>query len=892
MNTLLNLLRRRRDRLERDLDRELRYHIDRRMTDLIRDGLSEDAARRQAGLELGGVPQVQEAVRDTWIARWLDVLVRDVRQATRSLTRSWSFALGAGTVLALAVGAITTIFSVVNTVLLARLPYPDADRIVSIETFFTSTGQSSPMVSAPDFLDWQAQNDVFETMAAFSSGGDPASRIAASTATIVGGRALFANPSYVSAGFFPVFGQTAFAGRLLTEQDVPAPGAPPSTAVLAYRWALTHFGSAEGAIGETFLLYGSPLEVVGVVAPGFDYPGAADLWVPLNAAPPPQAPAAALRAQRSNYAYQAVGKLRPGVSFTRAEAGMRTVGDRLARQYPENRVKTVTLLPLQERLTGSVRVTLWMLMAAVGVLWLIACANIASLLLARSAGRMREMALRAALGAGRGRVVRQLLTESGVLAGAAGLAGLLLASVLVQGLVAFSPADLPRIGDVRIDATVLLFALGLSLMSTALFGLGPALQASRLDLSDALKQGGSTATASRAGSRLRSGLVVAEVALSVVLLTTAGLLVRSFLALQHVDLGFTRDRVLAAYTDYAVENQDDIPGRIGFFAEVLDRLRATPGVEAAAGAAYLGMGWEPRTLRDLFIDGRPEGRPGERPQAEIYDVTDGFFQTLEIPIRAGRDFARTDTQDSPPVAIINETLARTVFQGESPLGRRISSNSLSPGSPGMEIVGVVGDVRWQDPSQPAPPAIFRSAMQGTGNSPSILVRTALDAPSLVPTVRRILNDADPAVPVEFETMERMFDSTLRYPRFRTQVIGLFAGLATVLAAVGIFSVLVYLVGRRTRELALRRALGARTADVLGLILGQGLRLVALGLVLGLAGALAVSRLLTGLLYQIGPWDARVYLGTIAILGSVAVLATLVPAIRAAMVAPVIVLQHE
>jgi predicted permease len=876
---LLNLFRRRRDRLEHSLARELRYHLDRRVEDLVGDGLSEPEARRRASLELGGVPQVQEAVRDTWLPRWLDALVRDVHHAGRSLTRSPGFALGAGGVLALAIGAGTAIFSVVSTVLLRPLPYPDAGRIVSIETLFTNTGQSSPMVSSPDFLDWQARSDVFETMAALSSAGD--------TATIVGGRALFSVPSFVSPGFFAVFGQAPSAGRLLAERDLQTGG----VAVVAHPWAVTHFGSAEAAIGETFLLYGVPVEVVGVAAPGFRYPGDADLWLPSDIEIPPGLPAAVIQAQRSNYAYQAVGKLAPDVPFTRAEAAMRTIGDGLAQEHPENRLKTVTLTPLRDRLTGSVRMTLWILMSAVGVVWLIACANVANLLLARAAGRTREIALRAALGAGRGRVVRQLLAESGVLAAAAGLAGLLLAFLLVRGIVAFSPADLPRINDVQVDTTVLLFAIGLSLLSTALFGLVPALQASRLDLSDALKQGGSKATASKAGTRIRTGLVVAEVALSVVLLATAGLLARSFQALQHVDLGFTTGRVLAAYTEYPVEDSDHIPNRIGFFADVLDRLRSVPRVDAAAGAAYLGMGWEPRAPRDVFVDGRPEGQPGERPQAEIYDVTEDYFGTLEIPILAGRDFSRTDTRDSPRVALINETLARIAFPGESPLGQRIRETPNSQ-VPSMEIVGVVGDARWQDPSQPAPPVVFRSAMQGTGNSPSILVRTSLDEASIVPTLRGILNEADPTVPVEFETMEGMFDSTLVYPRFRTQVIGLFAGLATILATVGLFSVLAYLVGQRTRELALRRALGARAANVIRLVVGQGLRLVAIGLVLGLAGALAVSRLLTGLLFEIGPWDVGTYFATVVVLGGVALLATLVPAIRAATIAPAIVLQQE
>jgi predicted permease len=343
--------------------------------------------------------------------------------------------------------------------------------------------------------------------------------------------------------------------------------------------------------------------------------------------------------------------------------------------------------------------------------------------------------------------------------------------------------------------------------------------------------------------------------------------------------------VLVAFIEHPVKD------RIRFFADVLDRLRAVPGVSAASGVALLGMGVEPRPPRDYFVEGRPEGGPGERPQAEFHDITGDYFKTLEIPLVAGRDFVRTDTPEAPRVAIINEALARTAFAGESPVGQRIKENP-DPRVPWMEIVGVVGDTRWQDPSQPAPPVVYRASTQGTGNSLSILARTSLDPTSLASTLRTFLYEANPTVPVKFETMDEMFASTLAYPRFRTQVIGLFAGVAAILAAVGIFSVLAYLVGQRTRELAVRRALGASAANVIGLIMGPGLRLVTIGLVLGLAGALASARLLTGLLYQISPWDAGAYLGTIAVLGSAALLATLLPAIRAATIAPVIALQQE
>ena len=877
MTRLLNLFRRRRDRLERDLERELRYHIDRRVEDLIKDRLGEPEARRRANIELGGVPQVQEAVRDTWIWRWLDTLMRDVRHAMRSLTRSWGFTAGAGAVLALTIGANIAIFSVVNTVLLQPLAYPAAERLVSIETFWTNTGRTSQDVSGPDFLDWQAQSNVFEKMAVSFSNTDEA--------IIVGDGAVFGNGGYVSADFFAVFGQVPSAGRLLTDRDVPSDDDEPTAAVVAYHWAVTQFGSNEAAIGRTVTVYGNAMEIVGVAAPGFRYPGATDIWAPMR--PTNHAP------NRSDHPYQAVGKLKGDVDLTRALAQMRTIGDTLARQYPENRLKRVTVIPLQERLTGNLQATLWVLMSAVGVVWLIGCANIANLLLARAAGRTREIALRAALGAGRGRVVRQLLTESCVLAAVAGMAGLLLASTLVQALAALSPASLPRIDEVRMDRPVLLFALGLSLVSTALFGLVPALHASRLDLSGALKQGGAKATGTRASARFRSALVVAEVALSVILLVTAGLLLRSFQTLQHVDLGFTKDRVLVADTVYAVRDgvTEDLRTRSRFYADVLDRLRAVPGVSAASGVAFLGMGREPRSPRDFYIQGRPEGRPGERPQAEYHAITADYFKTLEIPVRAGRDFESTDTPERPRVAIINQTLARTAFPGESPLGQRIRTGTNSS-APWMEIVGIVGDTRWQDPSQPAQPVIYAASTQGAGNSPAILARTSLDDQSLARTLRSILHDADPTVPVKFETMDGLFDSTLAYPRFRTQVIGLFAAVAALLAVVGVFSVLAYLVGQRTRELAVRRALGARATDVIRLVVGQGLGLVAIGLVLGLAGALAMARLLTGFLYEISPWDVGAYLGTIAVLGSVALIATVIPAIRAATITPLGVLQQE
>jgi predicted permease len=875
MSKLFNRLPSKRDQLERDLERELQYHLDRRVDDMVKSGLTESEARRQARLEFGAVPQIQDEVRDTWTWQWLDTFAADVRYAVRGLAKHWGFSVGAISVLALGIGATVAIFSVVNTVLLRPLDYPDAHRIVALGTFSSNTGQTSHDVSGPDFLDWQTHNDVFETMASFygGSGGDFVTR--------VNDRAVFASARFVSADFFAVFNQHVVAGRDLTAQDVPAGDAEPIVAILAHHWALAHFGRAEDAIGKTIRVYDNTMKIVGVAAPGFRYPDAADLWAPWRTENG--------GSDRGNANYQAVAKLKPGVELARAQREMQAIGDNLARQYSENRFRSVVITPLQQRLTGDVRTMLWVLMGAVFVVLLVACANIANLLLARAAARTREIALRAALGAGRQRLVRQLLTESCVLGAIAGGAGVMLAFFFVRGLIAVSPANLPRLEEVRIDAAALLFALGLSLLATILFGLVPAVHASRLDLSGILKQGGSKGMTSGAGPRPRAALVIVEVAFSVMLLSAGGLLLQSFLKLQHVDLGFTTNRILVASMEYAVSDDAEIRTRSAFYADILDRLRSVQGVRAAAAVAYLGMGREVRVPRDYFVRGQPEGQPGERPQTEYHAITPDYFKTLEVPLRAGRDFDRRDGFDAPRVAIINEALARQAFPGKSPLGQHIRTNARSEW---LEIIGVAADTRWQDPSQPPPPVLFVSSLQGSGKSPSILVRSSVEETSLANTIRMLIRERNPNVPVRFETMDQLFADAVAHPRFRTQLIGAFAVVAALLASVGIFGVLSYLVGLRTREIAVRRAVGAEATDVIRLIVVQGMRLVAIGLVVGLAGALASARLLQGLLYEISPWDVGPYVGAIGVIVVAALIATVIPAVRAAMIAPLVALQQD
>ena len=871
-----------RRRMEQELSRELAYHVERRVEDLMNIGLNEVDARRRAAVELGGIAQVQESVRDTWIWSGLDEFVRDVRHAARSLRRSWGFALGAGTVLALGIGANTAIFSVVNAVLLKPLGYRNAERIVAVETLWTNTGRTNPDVSGPDFLDWQAQDSVFEVMA-HADGEDD-------MATTVNGRGGFGNLRSVSADFFNVFGRPPAAGRLLTGRDTPTPQQGPTAtqtdgvsslfpAVVGYSWAVANFGSAEAAIGKTFLLYRAPVEIVGVASPGFQYPDATNIWIPNGPTN---------RTNRNAQVYRAIGRLKPGVSLATAQAQMRVVGDRLASEYPGNRFKNVSLIPLHDRLTGNVRATLWMLMAAVTIILLIGCANIANLLLARSANRAQEMALRAALGAGRARLVRQLLTESSVLAGIAASAGVLLAYVLVQGLVALSPENLPRVAEIRIDGIVLAFALGLTTISVMLFSLVPALKAARLDLADALKQSGTKGTIS-GGRGLRSALVVTEVALSVVLLAGAGLLLRSFQKLHGEDLGFTTERVITAYTQYALGEGRTRPIRTAFYRDLLERVRALPGVVAASGASVLPLGREQNTPSDVFIEGKPAGRPGERLQALSLSISTDYFRTLNIPFRLGRDFNETDGADTPRVIVVNESLARAAFPGQSAMGRRISTGEKGPW---MQIVGVVGDTRWRNPSVPPQPEYFNASGQGIGGSLTILARTSVAEESVAPALRALLQETDPTVPVRIETMDDIFGSALAYPRLRTQLITAFGGMALLLSAVGIFSVLAYLVGQRGRELAVRLAVGAGRADIVRLVLGEGLRLVALGLVLGVAAALVGSQVLAGLLYETSPWDFVTYAGVVGVLAIAATVAMLLPAVRAATIDPLIALRHE
>jgi putative ABC transport system permease protein len=860
----------RKGRLEQELDEELRSHLEMQVGENIRKGMSPHEARYAALRSFGGVEQVKEIYREQRGLPMIETLLQDIRYCLRQLRHSPAFATTAVFTLALGIGANTAMFSVVNAVLLRPLVYPDPERIVAVETFWKNLGRSSPNVSAPDFHDWRTQSTVFSALAYYSGGRGT---------VVVNGAAEYANNNLVTPDFFSVFGLSAAAGHFFT-----AAGQRDPVAVVSYNWAETHFGSVSTALGQKIKLRGNIVEVIGVAAPGFRYLDV-DIWAPAGLVPE--------NPNRTGHNYWVVGRLKPGVTLEAAQEQMKGIGDRIERDYPENRFKNVALIPLQDKLTAPVRATLWVLLGAVSLVLLIACANVANLLLARAAARTREIALRAALGASRGRVVRQLFTESLLLAFVSSAAGVGMAHLLLVRLLALAPANLPRLEGVRIDTAVLLFTLATSVLATLLFGLAPALQGSRPELTEALKQSGSRGTIGGGKGRLRSALVIAEVALSMVLLAGAGLLLRSFERLQQVDLGFATDHVLVAQASYSGNSEESLRRASEFYRDLLTRVRALPGVTQAAGMRLTPLTGS-FSNGSYFIAGKPEGRPGEQPNCEFQVVTEGFFATLGTPVKQGRDFTDGDNLERPLVAIINESFAGAAFPGENPLGHRVKCGFLKTTKEWMEIIGVVGDTRRFEPGRPPVPELFIPALQHPvgGSSLSLVVRTSLEPTALAAPIRDIVREQNPEVPVRFETMDQVFARSLSYPRFRALLVGAFAGLAAVLAFVGIYSVLTYLVGQRRSEFGVRMALGAKPQDLVRLVVGDGLRMVAAGILAGIAGAFALNRVLSNLLYGLSASDPMTYFAVIVLVTAVTLLASGLPALRAASVDPLVALRQQ
>jgi putative ABC transport system permease protein len=795
----------------------------------------------------------------------------DLKYALRSLLKNPGFTVLAVIVMALGIGANTAVFSVVNAVLLRPLAYKNPERIVTLSPLWKSSGKSGGSSSAPDFHDWHDQSTAFEAMAYYTYYGP--------TAVMAGTAAEYAEVVAISPEFFRVFGAEPAIGRLFTAEEWKKPGA----VVVSHSYWQSHLGGNPGALGQIVRMMNRTFTVVGVMPPGFTFPDTTGLWTVHEDE----------NQHRSAHNYRVVGLLKPGAGIQEAQAQLTSIGDRLSKEYPDsNANKNVAVTGMRDRLVRDVRTTLYLLLGAVGMVLLISCANMANLLLAKATSRTREIAIRAAVGAGRGRIIRQLITESVVLALVAGVAGLILALWGAQALVAIAPSNVPRLADAAVlDKWVLAFTLATSVAASLLFGLAPALTTSRVDLNDALKLGGARSVTGGGAGKLRSALVVAEIALSVVLLTGAGLLMKSFVALNSVAMGFRPDHLLLMSASVPSNSLESARAATQFYKGLLQDLAQTPGVSAVGGSRVPpGQVGSDGTY---FIDHLPAHPAIDLDRNAVFSVvTPRAFSTIGVPLLQGRDFNDSDVYDAPFTVIINEALAKKAFPGENPLGRILycGFDSMNP----MTIVGVVGDVREYGPATAPSPEIFMPYEQHPRPSASltVMVRTGGDPALLTEVLRKKVRERSADVPVKFTTMEATLAQNVAGPRFRSLLFAVFAGLAVCLAMAGVYGVMAYVVGQRLNEIGLRMALGASPANVLGLVMKQGLALAAAGLVLGLAGAFAATRLLTSFLFEVKSGDPLTYLGVAALLAAVAMAASYLPARRATKIDPLDALRQE
>jgi putative ABC transport system permease protein len=803
----------------------------------------------------------------------MDNLLQDVRYGIRTLLRQPGFAATAILTLALGIGATTAIFSVVNAVVLRPMPFDSPDRVVVLTNTNTKTGARNTTISGPDFFDWRAQAQGFEAIAYFTGSGE--------TSVTVNNVSDYTTVTRVSPGYLRVFGATARIGRLFTPEE-EKPGDSDAIVITDAYWR-RQFGSDPGAIGATISFGQRTRTIIGVTA--LRYPARTDIYYPDPVSPESQG--------RSAHNYRGVGRLAPGVSVTQAQSEMSAIASRLAQQYPlSNGDKGIAVVPVQEIVVGDARQTLFVLLAAVAFVLLIACANVANLLLARAASRGRELVVRAAVGAGRMRLIRQMLTESVVLALLAGIGGVIIARWGVTALVALAPADLPRAGEVAVDATALMFALGISLVASLIFGLAPAWHVSRVDLADGLRQGGKGSSLGVRGGWARKAFVVTEIALAVALVMGAGLLGRSMIALANVDMGFRSDQLVVLRTVVPVSGRPDFARAIATYETMLADVRTLPGVIAAGGVTSL-----PTAVRSnggYWIEGGPgpEVLGMKSPQAVFNVATADYFKALQVPIVRGRDFNDGDRIDAPFVALINEQLAKDAFPDVDPIGRTIRAglDSLEP----MTIVGIVKDVRTRGPARPVQAEIVMPYQQhqGPATSLNIVIRANTDPLTLGATATRRIRERNPEVPVRVETMDATMATATATPRFRTLLLVVFAVVALVLAVAGVYGVMAYTVNQRVPEIGLRVALGASPADVMRLVLKEGALLVVIGLAVGAALSFAGARFISGLLFGVSARDPMVFVAVASLVTIAAMAACLIPGRRALRVDPLLALRAE
>jgi putative ABC transport system permease protein len=822
----------------------------------------------------------------------MTTLWQDLHFGVRMLRKQPGFTLLAVFTLALGIGANSAIFSVVNGVLLKPLPYPEPERLVMLWERNPQKGMEQEFVTPPNFDDWQAQQRVFEHLA-FWRGDTEFNLVQADGSEKI-------RASYVSANLFPALGVRPVEGRAFLPEEDQKEGN--RVAVISYDFWQRRFAGSADVFGQTVTLdtYGRrDYTVVGVMPSGFQFPGNSEVWLPAgwNGIP---------RDRRGGHWLSALARLKAGVTMEQAQGEMNAIQARIEAQFPNlNLGSQVAVVPLLEQTVGrKLQTALWILWGVIAAVLLIACANVANLTLARASARQREIVIRLALGASRWQVVRQLLTESSLLALAGGLLGLVLAVSGIAALKTISAEQIPRLQDVRLDRWALGFTLLVSLVTSVLCGLAPALEATKYNLNEALKEGSTTATAGLRRNRLRSGLVVAEVALSLLLLISAGLMLNSFARLVSLNRGFQTDHLLVANLDFSISGyttwvRTTTTRPQVTLLDLLQRLQAQPGVQSVAAVSGLSRSAEP-PRQGIVIE---QGQLNEAPRANFQGITPNYFRAMGIALLKGRTFTERDVFEAPAIAIINETIAKRYFPDEDPIGKRLAMEGRTPGqpagpnraaaSPWSEIVGVVADTRKLNLNADTVPEIYVPYWQYPMQTPELLVRTTVPVAAAAAAIRNEIKAVNKNIPApRIQTMDAMLADVVAQPRFQTMLLTLFGVVALLLSTVGIYSVIAYSVSQRGHEIGIRMALGAEPRHVLKLVVGHGMTLVLIGVAIGLAGAFALTRLMSGLLFGVSATDPLTFTGIPILLAGVALGACLVPARRAAKVDPMVALRSE
>jgi predicted permease len=864
---------------ERDLRQEIRLHLEMEEQEYRESGVSPEEAHYAALRRFGNVALAQERSGEMWSWRSLETLRQDIRYELRQIRRSPAFALVVALTLALGIGANSAIFSVVNAVVLRPLPYLEPDRLVVAGLVDEHDPSALAPYGAADYLAAHDRERSFASFAAIAEGENVFTYTGSAEPLKVRG-------TPATAEFFSVLGVSPALGRAFAPGE-DAPGRAHEV-VLSHAFWEQRFGADPQTIGHAITLDGDRYTIVGVMPADFHFGphDNDDLWPLLQIAP---------RNVRYPFWLLPIGRLKPGVSEAQARADLSAVARDLKRQFPDSSASAASIDPLKTQIVGDVRTALLMLLGAVGLVLLIATVNVANLQVAGITARERELSIRAALGAGRGRIARQVLTESLLLAALGGVLGLLLAYWGVRVLIALAPAGLPRLKEIAVDGRVLAFTAAVSLLSGLLSGLAPVMHGFGRRLDESLR-GGAQNLSEQRRRRLRQALVVMEVSLSLVLLIGSGLLLRSFERLAGTSPGFNPQPLLSTLISLPEGRYKDAHQIVPFYEQLLDRVQTLPGV-AAAGIT-MSLPPDLLNMRNPFsVPGQTDAPGTSRPLAVETSVSSGYFHTLGIPLLRGRFFEDSDRTRKDEILIINDTMARRYYPGQDPVGQQIKTGDSNPDSPWETIVGVVADVKYAGLDGPPEPTLYVPYFEDYwpifSREMFLVVRAGGDPRSVAPGLRAAIRDMDRDLPVaDLQTMNELLSDSVAQPRFRTLLLGVFAGLALLLAAVGIFGVMAYVVSRRTQEIGVRMALGASRSGVLGMVLNEGLRVVLIGVAIGVGEALALSRLIKSLLFGVEAADPATFIAVPLVMIVVALAACYVPARRATKVDPIIALRYE